>query len=146
MIHWKNFSLFFLRFSLGWLLFYAGLSKLLDASWSAQGYLLSAQTFSGFYAWLASPQLIGGINLLNEWGLFLLGIALILGVFTRLSCILAILLMLLYYFPVLQFPYAGAHYFLIDEHIIFIAGFLTIAVLKAGQVFGLEERFKKLRI
>lgn len=42
-------SLFPLRISLGWLMFYAGITKVLDPSWSSWGYLMSAKTFTGFY-------------------------------------------------------------------------------------------------
>ncbi|MBI3070189.1 MAG: DoxX family protein, partial [Candidatus Levybacteria bacterium] len=47
---------------------------------------------------------------------------LILGVFVRLAALSGILLMLLYYLPILNFPYVGrgTTSFLIDQHIIFI--------------------------
>ena len=41
--------LFLLRVSLGWLFLYAGLTKLLDPTWTSEGYLTGAKAFTGFY-------------------------------------------------------------------------------------------------
>lgn len=135
-----------LRLVLGWYMFYAGITKVLDPNWSAAGYLQGAKTFSGFYAWLASPALLPVINFLNEWGLTLLGASLILGVFVRLSSVLGVLLMLLYYFPILRFPYPDTHSFVVDNHIIFAAALLLLGALRAGRVWGLEKWCSRLPI
>lgn len=113
-------SALLLRVALGWIFLYAGVSKLLNPEWSAQAFLKGAKTFSGLYGWFALDQNIGWVNFLNEWGLTLVGVALILGVFMRLASWGGIALMLLYYFPQLKFPYIGANSFIIDQHIIFI--------------------------
>ncbi len=73
------------RIILGWLMFYAGVTKLMTPGWTAAGVLSGAKTFAGFYAWLAIPGLIGLVNFLNAWGLTLLGVSLILGLFVRWS-------------------------------------------------------------
>jgi thiosulfate dehydrogenase [quinone] large subunit len=135
----SKFSLFLLRVSLGWLMFYAGITKVLDPGWSAAGYLQSAKTFSGFYQWLALPANSGWINFLNEWGLTLLGLSLILGIGVRFSSVLGAALMLLYYFPILEFPYAGAHSYIVDEHIIYALVLVLFAAVRAGRIYGLEK-------
>ena len=143
-----------LRLSIGWLMFYAGITKVLNPAWSAEGYLKSAKTFAAFYAWLASPAVLPITNFINEWGLTLLGVSLLLGVFVRLSSFCGALLMLLYYFPILEFPYVGGRSFLVDEHIVYIAVLLLLASLRAGRIWGLENwcsglpicaRFPRLR-
>ena len=136
----KTISLFLLRISLGWLFFYAGITKVLDPEWSAVGYLKGAKTLSGFYQWLSSPELITITNFLNEWGLTLIGISLIIGLGVRLSALLGAFMMLLYYFPVLQFPYVGEHSFLIDDHIIYALALLVLMATNAGKIWGLEGR------
>lgn len=142
-----------LRIATGWLMFYAGITKVFNPEWSAAGYLRGAKTFTGLYQWLASPANIGWVNAINEWGLTLLGISLILGIGVRLSGVLGALLMLLYYFPVLEFPRVG-HGYLVDEHIVYALVLWYLAAVRAGRVFGLEEwcaglpicrRFPKLR-
>lgn len=130
-------SIFLLRITLGWMFFYAGITKVLDPTWSAAGYLKGAKTFPLFYNWLLQPNILPVINFINEWGLVLLGVSLIIGLGIRLSSILGSVLMILYYLPLLQFPYPNAHSFFVDEHIIYIAALLVLASIKAGQVWGL---------
>lgn len=136
-------SLLILRLSLGWLYFYAGITKVLNPDWSAQGYLMSAKTFSSFYSFLAQPSILPVVNFLNEWGLTLLGLSLILGIFVRLSSVLGIVLMLLYYFPILQFPYPNSHSFIVDEHIIYALVLTFFACIRAGRFYGLDEYLSK---
>ena len=126
------------RFTLGWLIFYAGITKILDPAWTAKGYLMGAKTFPGFYGWLASPENIGWINLLNEWGLALVGASLILGLGVRLSSILGVALMLLYYFPILEFPKVE-HGFIVDDHLIYAAVLAFFAAARAGRYYGLDN-------
>ena len=139
----KEVLLLLLRVSLGWLFFYAGITKVLDPNWSAAGYLNSAKTFSGFYQWLASPELLPFTNFINEWGLTLLGAALLLGVFVKWAGVLAAGLMLLYYFPILQFPLVGEHSYIVDEHIIYALAFLLLAATGGGW-FSLGKKFSRL--
>ncbi len=131
--------MFLLRLTLGWLFLYAGLVKILDDKWSAAGYLKGAKTFPELYAWLALPQNIGWVNLLNEWGLTLIGVSLILGIMVRFSSIAGIALMLLYYFPALNFPYVGEHAYIVDEHIIYMAAFLVLYAVRAGEYLGVDR-------
>ena len=139
----QKISLFLLRIGTGWMMFYAGMTKVLNPAWSAAGYLTNAATFTGFYAWLASPALLPFINFMNEWGLTLLGISLILGIGVRLSSVLGAALMLLYYFPVLEFPYLE-HSYLVDEHIIYALVLILFAAFRAGRVWGLENWCSRL--
>ncbi|OGF80022.1 hypothetical protein A2926_01040 [Candidatus Giovannonibacteria bacterium RIFCSPLOWO2_01_FULL_44_40] len=154
MTTFQKFSLFLLRIAMGWLMFYAGITKILDPNWSAAGYLKGAKTFVGFYQWLLQPNILPALNFVNEWGLTLLGISLVFGVFVRLSSVLGAILMLLYYFPILQFPYPNPYSYIVDEHIIYTLALLFLASLRAGRIWGLENwcsslpvcsRFPRLR-
>lgn len=140
-----NTALLLLRLALGWLLLYSGLSNFLNPNFTAKGFLENAQTFSGFYGWLASPNVIGIVDFLNEWGLILIGGSLILGVFVRLSSYLGVVLMLLYYFPTLSFPFIGAYSFLVDEHIIYALAFLVLVSSHIGHhhfsIFGSRMKY-----
>lgn len=146
MTKFQKLSLFLLRVTTGWMMFYAGVTKVLDPTWSAAGYLQGAKTFTGFYRWLASPQILPITNFVNEWSLTLLGISLILGIFVRLSSPLGAVLMLLYYLPILDFPYPNPHSYLVDEHIIYIFALLLFASLRAGHTWGLENWCSNLPI
>jgi thiosulfate dehydrogenase [quinone] large subunit len=142
----QKISLFLLRISLGALFLYAGITKLMDPNWSAQSYLVSAKTFSGLFQWFVQPQILPFIDFINEWGLTLLGVSLILGIGVRLSSILGAMLMALYYFPILEFPMAGTHSYIVDDHVIYALILIYFASIRAGRVWGLEEWCSSLPI
>lgn len=138
---------FLSRVVLGVLFFYAGIVKVMNPDWSASGYLNNAKTFSGLYRWFASASNIGWVNFVNEWGFVVIGLALIFGLLTRWASLGGIIYMVLYYFPVLQFPYVGEHSFLVDDHIIYITVLLILFTSNAGTFWGLDswlqKRFRK---
>ena len=146
MSSFQSFSLFLLRIATGWLMFYAGVTKIIDSTWSAASYLQGAKTFPAFFQWFLQPGALPMINFVNEWGLTLLGVSLILGIFVRFSSLLGVLLMLLYYFPVLDFPYPNVHSYIVDEHIIYALALLVLGAFRAGRVWGLEEWCSNLPI
>jgi len=131
-------SFLFLRLALGWFYFYAGITKVLNPSWSAKEYLEGAKNFVSFYGWLGSDEILPIVNFLNEWGLTLLGISLIFGIFVRLSSFLGAVLMLLYYF-VLPFPKPNPYTFIVDDHIIYAFILILFVVVKAGRFYGFDS-------
>ncbi len=142
-----------LRISLGCLFFYAGITKILDPTWSAAGYLKGAKAFVGFYQWLAGPGVLPVVNFFNAWGLTLLGVSLILGIGVRLASYLGAGMMVLYWLP-LGLPHPNEHAYIVDEHIIYAAGLLVTAGYRTGRMFGLANwcaqlplcaRYPKLR-
>jgi thiosulfate dehydrogenase (quinone) large subunit len=141
----KKLSLFLLRFVLGWLFAYAGITKLFDPTWSAAGYIKSAQNFTPLYSWLASSEVLPVVNFLNIWGLTLAGVCLLLGVAVRFSSIVGIVIMFLYYF-VLPFPNPNPHALIVDEHLIYIAALFVLACSEAGHYFGLNDWMHKQSI
>ena len=137
---YKKWSILALRLALGWLLLYAAYEKFTTpGGFSAREYLIHASTFSGFYTWLSSPGILPIVNLLNMWGQAALGVALILGFKVKYAARLAALMMILYYFPVLKFPYPGTHALIVDDHIIYAAGYLVLDAFSAGKAFGMDS-------
>ena len=133
-------ALLALRLSLGWLIFYSGIIKIFDADWTAAGYLAGAKTFPALFQWFALPANIGWVDFVNEWGLTLVGLALITGLFVRYASIAGIVFMVLYYLPILAFPYPNAHSFVVDEHVIYALVLSFFAFTDAGKVYGLDGR------
>ena len=88
-----------LRVVVGWHFLYEGVAKLTAPSWSAAGYLKQARgPFADLFRWLASqPNLLGNADLITMWGLTLVGVFLILGLFTRLASLAGIGFILLFY-------------------------------------------------
>jgi len=128
----------FLRLAMGWLFFYSGITKIMSGDWSAEGYLKSAESFTGIYHWFASPGILPLINFLNEWGQLFIGISLLLGIFVRWSTIFGILMMLLYYFA-LPFPFPNPQSFIVDQHIIYALALGVLHYTKAGQFLGIDK-------
>lgn len=127
------------RVILGWFFLYAGMTKIIDPAWSAEGYIKGAHTFSFFYQALLNPSVLAVVNPLAAWGLTLIGISLIIGCLVRISGWFGIALMILFYLPILDFPYPSAHAFIVDEHIIYCATLLILISFKAEQIWGLSS-------
>lgn len=130
----KKISLFLLRVGLGALFFWAGYTKLIDQNWTSAGYISGSKTFVSFYAWFLQPEILPTVNFLNEWGLTLIGAALLLGIFVRPASFFGIILMILYYLPI--YPPANG---LINMHIIFSLVFLVFIAFGAGQILTLNS-------
>lgn len=139
----QKISLFLLRVGMGWVFFYAGITKVLNPAWSAEGYLRGAKTFTGFYMWLASPAVLPYTNFLNAWGLTLLGVALLVGCVVRWASWAGIALMFLYWFPILVFPHPNPNSFLVDEHIMYALVLWVLGTYSAGKMWGLEEFYSQ---
>ena len=132
-MNFKSLSLLILRILVGIMFFMAGYSHLTTPNWSAAGYMSGSKVFVGFFNWLLQPNILPVVNFLNEWGLTLIGIALILGVFVRLASFFGAILMILYYLPIYP-PKNG----LIDEHIILSSVFLVLMSFGAGKILTLN--------
>lgn len=150
-LDWKNLIFTVLRMSIGWHFLYEGALKLFAGDWTAQSYLSNTAGFlSGFYHCLAeSPMLLKIIDLLNICGLTLIGIALFIGLFTRLAALAGSILLILYYFayPPFGVSLLGAgegHFFIVDK--IFIeANVLVFILFSKWKGFGIDTLVKLIR-
>lgn len=121
-----------LRILLGLQFVYAGASKLLSG-WTAEGYLSAATgPFAGFFQGMAESALI---STLNEVGLLLIGLALVIGLLMRPASFFGAVLMLLYYFA--HFEQNTMHGY-IEYHIIYIAVFALFMSGGFGHAFGVD--------
>lgn len=145
----KNTVITIMRAAIGWHFFYEGLSKLLMENWSARSYLANATGFlSVFYHWLASGEsLVKVIDILNVYGLILIGLALSLGIFIRLASAGGILLLLLYYFAYPPFGTSlfgnmEGHFYIVNRN--FIEAFLLLwFILNKQTGYGISHLFRK---
>lgn len=141
-----------LRMLIGWHFLYEGLFKLAQpGGWSAAGYLRMSNWIGAplFHHIAETPGLLRACDLLNMWGLTLIGLGLILGVLIRPAAVSGILLLAFYY--VAQPPFlAGTgtgHYLWIDRNAI-EAGALLVVVLLPSYGLGapllawIRERFR----
>ena len=122
-----------LRLIMGLLFFYAGWSKLTPDGWSAAGFLQNATgPFADLFQGLAGNGLV---DVLNMWGLTLIGVALVLGLFVRTASFFGIIVMGLYYFA--DFV-SNTAYGLIDKHIVYASVLVLFLVGGFGHVWGLD--------
>lgn len=142
----QKISLAVVRIVMGLMFFYAGITKVVNPEWTAAGYMKGAKNFVGMYEWFSSPGILPIVDFLNAWGLTLLGVALILGIAVRLGAFFGVIMMLMYYFVILDFPYPNAHAFIVDEHIIYSAVLVFLGLVGAGRYFGLGYWFSSLPI
>jgi thiosulfate dehydrogenase [quinone] large subunit len=131
-----------LRLLLGWFMFVDGLQILRTPGWTAASFLMSAKTFPAFYAWFATPHNSWWVNPLNSWGIVLIGVAFLLGIGVRPAAWAGAALMILYYFPHYALPTVPNGY-IVEEHLIYAAAFVLIAVFPAAQSFGFGKYIRK---
>ena len=150
----QAFFLAALRIVVGWHFLYEGLIKLFTSSWTATGYLMDSKGFMApvFRSMAASPDVLRVVDTLNEWGLVLIGAALILGLFTRLASIAGMLLLLFYYLshpPFIGLNYAlpsEGSYFIVDKIVIEFFALGVVYIFRAGLFAGLDSLLSRNRI
>ncbi|MBC8004211.1 MAG: DoxX family membrane protein, partial [Verrucomicrobia bacterium] len=110
-----------LRVAIGWHFLFEGITKIVQGNWTASAFLLNTSGFlSGFYHWIASsPALLRATDMLNMYGLLLIGLALFIGLFSRYAALAGAFLLTLYYFAYPPFgnPMMNAsdgHLFMVD--------------------------------
>ena len=140
-----------LRVAIGWHLLYEGLTKLLNPDWTASGFLQSATgPLAGMFRAMAeNDTLLALVNILNTWGLLLIGLGLFLGLFTRISQVAGMALLLLYYLshpPVFTEPgfFREGSYFIISKDLLEIFGLLGLMFFPTGQFLGLDGLLSRM--
>lgn len=125
---WKKIIISVLRMAVGWHFFYEGISKLIISSWSSYSYLAnSTGPLAGLYHSMAmSPHLLKVIDILNMYGLLLIGLALFIGILTRPAAIAGAVMLTLYYFA---YPPFGASLFTVGEGHLYIVDKLFIETI-----------------
>ena len=130
----KNIGITLLRMLIGWHFLYEGLYKLVQAGgWSAEGYLRTSQWFAApvFHTIAATPWLLKTVDLMNMWGLTLIGLALILGLLVRPAAFFGFVLLVFYF--VAQPPFlaqsADGHFLWIDRNAVEAVALVTASAL-----------------
>ena len=141
-----------IRVGIGWHFLYEGLSKLLAINWTSYSFLVKTTgVLSPFYHLLASnPLVLKSVDLLNIYGLLVIGLALFVGYLVRLASLAGFLLMVLYYFA---YPPFGASIIAqVDEGSIFIVnklfieGFILLFfTLITARGYGIDELLRLIK-
>jgi thiosulfate dehydrogenase [quinone] large subunit len=136
-----------MRVVVGWHFLYEGIAKLSSPSWSAAGYMkVSRGPFAGFFHWIAGqPQLLDKANLVTSYGLTIIGVLLILGLFTRLAALGGIGLVLLFY--ICNPPFVGyfysipseGSYLIVNKNLVEVCALAVILLTRSGLFAGLDR-------
>jgi uncharacterized membrane protein YphA (DoxX/SURF4 family) len=133
-----------LRIVIGWHFLYEGWTKLLDPAWTSAGYLKSATgPLAGLFHALGSSQTwLPVIDQLNIWGLTLLGIALMAGLYARAASVAGMALLGLYYaaYPPLFAVTNGVsegQYLIVNKTLIELFALVVVAAFPAA-AFGFD--------
>jgi thiosulfate dehydrogenase [quinone] large subunit len=142
-----------LRLLIGWHFLYEGIVKLWSPNWSAGGYLAdSAGPFKKLFFWMAgNSSVLEIIDFLNTWGLILIGLGLVAGLFARWAAIGGIILLAFYYLshPALihteyALPSEGSYLF-VNKNLIELFALAVLLVFPTSHLFGLDQYLAKNR-
>jgi thiosulfate dehydrogenase [quinone] large subunit len=144
----QQILLVLLRVGIGWHFLYEGYVKLTAKSWSAAGYLAQAQgPLAGWFHHLAQNQgMLHVVDLMNAYGLTIVGACLILGLATPLACLGAMALLALYYLAsppwIAVLPRATeGNYLLVDKNVVEFLAVLVLLAFNTGRIAGLDVLF-----
>ena len=145
------FSLVILRFFIGWHLLYEGFSKLMNPTWSSEGFLRSSQwIMSSFANWIVSnKEILSAVDFLNIAGLMIIGISLILGLFSRVAAVIGAILLLVYYLhapPLAGLEYSEGDYLIINPTLIEVVALIVLAVFPTSQIIGLDLLINRKKV
>ena len=150
----QSAGLVVLRTLIGWHFLYEAYYKLLLpawsragaplAHWSAAGYLAaSSGPFAGIFHALGASGLAPWIDRAVPVGLLFVGLSLTLGLFTRLGCAIAILMLSLFYLsaiPTTGVPVTGQEgsYLLVSKNLIELAAVVVVMAFRTERIAGLD--------
>lgn len=144
---WQLIALTTLRITIGWHFLYEGLIKVMNPDWSAISYLNSARgPFASLFKSLASNSAaIESINFLNQWGLVIIGLSLMIGLFSRWACLGGMVLLALYYFA--NPPFIGldnasiteGNYLIVNKNLVEIFALWVLFQFPSSKVTGIDR-------
>jgi thiosulfate dehydrogenase [quinone] large subunit len=151
--NWQQAALVALRVMIGWHFLYEGMTKLINPNWSAASFLLESKwIFAGIFKGIAgNPSVLSIVNILNTWGLILIGLGLILGFLTRTATGAGMGLILLYY--ICNPPFTGLYYaipsegnyLIVNKNLIEMAALFVLLLFPTGHIIGLDRFIHKIR-
>jgi thiosulfate dehydrogenase [quinone] large subunit len=144
---WPMIAITVLRVAVGWHFLYEGIAKLSSPSWSAAGYLKQARgPFADLFKSLAAqPNLLANADLVTMWGLTLVGVLLILGLFTRLASLGGIGFIVLFYLcnpPFVGYFYSiptEGSYLIVNKNLVELSALVVVLVTGSGRFAGLDR-------
>ena len=144
---YQFYGLVTLRFLIGWHFLYEGISKLLNPYWSSAAYLLDSKwIFSGLANTIVSnPNLLTISDYINMWGLTLVGVSLIFGIYSRYGSLIGMGFIMLYYLfapPLVGLEYGKPNegsYIIVNKNLIEACALWVLYSFPTSQHIGLDR-------
>ncbi len=128
-----------LRLLMAWTFIYAASHQAFDANFTIVKFLNSTKTFHALFTVFTGPAIAPVVSFMVAWGHLLIGLSLLVGLFTRLSAAFGILLLMMYWMAHMDWPYIENHNnFIVDFHVVYSAVLGMLITERAGRVFGLD--------
>ena len=134
------------RVLIGWHFLYEGIVKFYNPTWTSAGFLINAEGYLAplFKKLGENTSLIGTVDNLNIAFQIIVGICLILGLFTKINAWIGILLLSMYYlalppFPGLSVPSGTGSYLIVDRNLIEIFTLGLIIAFPTSHIIGLDR-------
>jgi len=133
-----------LRLVVGYHFLYEGFDKLLSSNWTSSSFLLQANwIFSDYFHSLANnPTFLLIINNVNIWAQIIIGLFLIIGLFSRIAAVAGAILILLYYIAIPPFV---QNYIFIDKNLLEFFALIIIAIFQTSNIIGADRLIIKFR-
>jgi uncharacterized membrane protein YphA (DoxX/SURF4 family) len=132
-----------LRFAIGWHFFYQGFGKLISVDWSAEGYLKAG--WGLFRSIAEDPTWLNIADYTVIWGLMILGVLLMVGMFTQFAAVAGTLLLLLFYLAIPPLDYSGfviwtsqGTELYVDKTLIEALALMVVASFRTGRMLGFD--------
>jgi len=152
---WQQVGLVLLRTLIGWHFLYEGYFKLLHPAWtrvgtplpnwSAAGYLKGATgPLAPLFRAMGESSWLPQLDLLVATALLLVGLSLVLGIFTDAGCVGALILLATFYvsaIPTSGIPDAHAEgaYLFVNKNLIEAGAVLVLLAFRTGRLAGLDR-------
>jgi thiosulfate dehydrogenase [quinone] large subunit len=136
-----------LRLMIGYAFLHAGWTKIVAAEpFSAVGYLANAvpeaSPLYGTFQWMGTTTWFAEfLSVAVPWGEFLIGVAVLVGAFTRLAAFWGAFMMLMFYFSNWEVGHG-----LINGDFAYMLVFLAIAAFGAGRILGLDSIIERYEV
>ncbi|MDD4033044.1 MAG: DoxX family protein [Bacteroidales bacterium] len=148
-----NYTLTIVRLLIGWHFLYEGISKLFTPGWTSKVYLENSLWLGkDFFASLASsPVLLQSVDMMNIFGLTLIGLALILGFKTRIASWFGVAFLFMYFIaypPIPGYTFGGVNegsYLWVNKNLIELGILLYFALADLNWHYGVDRLFKEWR-
>jgi thiosulfate dehydrogenase [quinone] large subunit len=129
----------YFRLAMAWTFLYAASHQVFVPSFSVVGFLSHTKTFHDVFVVFTTPTMAPITTFLVEYGHLLIGLSLLTGLMVRVSASFGVLLMILYWFAHMDWPYIeNTNNFIMDYHLIYAGVLVYLVVKRAGHVWGLD--------